>query len=264
MQHAPEEKAQPEFIRQQYAFAAHIRDPLNAAAPADVAPHRMAAYAELFYNNINDFLSNAFPVLRKIHDDNPWHTLVRDYFAKHRARTPLFHEMPREFLDYLNNERSGQKGDYPFISELAHYEWIELELMTAEEKLPAHNPDGELLEGVPLLSPLTRLLHYHYAVHQIGPLNLPQQQDESLTHLLVYRDMQDEIGFIELNPITTRLLQLLNEKPNSNGRELLEQIASELNHPNPTTVIDGGRAVLEELRQRGAILGTRLEGGVPC
>jgi hypothetical protein len=32
----------------QYAFAAHIRDPARAPAPADIAPRRMAVYTELF------------------------------------------------------------------------------------------------------------------------------------------------------------------------------------------------------------------------
>jgi hypothetical protein len=261
MQHTHKQEDLPLFMQRQYEFAARIRDPEHAAAPADVAPKRMAAYAELFYNNIDDFLSNAFPVLRKIHDDVAWHALVRDYFSRHHARTPLFHEMPREFLHYLENERETQDHDYPFMAELAHYEWVELELLTAEDATPAYETDGDLLAGAPVLSPLTRLLSYHYAVHQIGPDNTPGQPDSELTHLLVYRNLQDEIGFIELNPVTARLLQLLTEQPRNSGRVLLEQIATELNHPNPQTVIEGGRTILADLHQRDIILGTHSKGG---
>jgi hypothetical protein len=261
MQSAPNREGLPRFMQQQYAFAAYIRDPQHAAAPADVAERRMAAYAELFYNNIHDFLSNAFPVLRRIHTEEAWHALVRDYFATHRAHTPLFHEMPREFLHYLEREREPHEGDYPFMPELAHYEWIELELLTAEEAIPEHHANGDLLAEVPVLSPLTRILSYHYAVHQIGPDNIPGKPGSELTHLLVYRDRQDEIGFIELNPVTTRLLQLLQEGPHHSGRQLLEQIAAELNHPNAQTVIEGGRAILIDLLQRDIILGTTPEGG---
>ena len=182
---------------------------------------------------------------------------MRNYFASHRARTPLFHEMPREFLIYLEQERETQEDDYPFLRELAHYEWIELELLTAEETVPEHKADGDLLEDSPILSPLTRQLSYHYPVHRIGPDNIPQQPGSMPTHLMAYRNLSDEIGFMELNPVTARLLQLIGELQQLSGRELLEKIAFELNHPNPQTVIEGGQAILEELKQRDIILGTR-------
>ena len=69
MQHVHKQNTMPRFMQRQYAFVARIRDPQHAPAPDDVAPKRMAAYEELFYNNINEGLSNAFPVLRKLHDD---------------------------------------------------------------------------------------------------------------------------------------------------------------------------------------------------
>jgi hypothetical protein len=64
----------PEFTRRQYAFAAHIRDPEHQPAPDDIEDRRMQIYRELFYNNVEGFLSGTFPVLRKIHSDGDWHT----------------------------------------------------------------------------------------------------------------------------------------------------------------------------------------------
>jgi hypothetical protein len=257
MPSVPDTSAQPAFMQRQYAFAARIRDPQNAPAPADIDSRRMDVYEELFYNNIQEFLTNAFPVLRKLHDDEKWHAIVRDYFATHRAHTPLFHEMPREFLHYLQDERGEREGDYPFMLQLAHYEWIELELLTAEDNISNCDSEGDLLNGSLVLSPLTRILSYHYAVQKIGPDHIPQQPDETSTHLLVYRDLKDAIGFIELNPVTARLLQLISEHSAQNGQQLLEQIAAELQHPNPQTVIDGGHEILRDLKQRDIILGTK-------
>ncbi len=62
-------------------------------------------YRELFFNNIEGFLSGNFPVLRKILDDQQWFALVQDFFAKHPCQSPYFSEIPEEFLDYLQNER---------------------------------------------------------------------------------------------------------------------------------------------------------------
>ncbi|NNG12205.1 MAG: DUF2063 domain-containing protein, partial [Halobacteria archaeon] len=56
----------PDFIRRQYEFAAHIRDPKHQPAPADVEDRRMGIYRELFYNNVEGFIAGTFPVLRRI------------------------------------------------------------------------------------------------------------------------------------------------------------------------------------------------------
>ena len=65
-------------------------------------------------------------------------------------------------------------GDPPWLAELAHYEWVELALQIAERRrLPPHDPDGDLLDGVPVLSPLAWPLAYRWPVHRIGPDSSP-------------------------------------------------------------------------------------------
>lgn len=250
--------AEPGFAQQQYAFAAHIRDPESTAAPGDIEDRRMAIYRELFYNNMESFLSNSFPVLREILDDDAWHSLVRDFYARHQSHSPLFLEIPREFLDYLNRERGRQPADPPFLGELAHYEWVELAVSVADSTLPEDvDENGDLLEQLPVLSPLAWPLSYSFPVHRIRPDFQPQDAGEQPTYLLVHRGADDEVSFLELNPVSARLFSLLQENTVSNGRQALEQIAVELHHPDPAAVLDGGRAILEEWRQRAIVLGTR-------
>ena len=95
------------FQRLQYRFAAHLRDPAQHKAPAGIEPRRMKIYRELFYNNVEGFLANAFPVLRRITPDAGWHALVREFFARHRSHEPLFHRVAAEFLKHL--ERRGAR-----------------------------------------------------------------------------------------------------------------------------------------------------------
>ena len=249
----------PDFIRRQYEFAANIRDPEHQPAPADVEDRRMAIYRELFYNNVEGFLSGTFPVLRTLFDDSDWHLLVRDYFSHHRAQTPLFLEIPREFLNWLKNERTDQAGDLPFLYELAHYEWVELALSISEETLDQDdvNPDGNLLAGVPVLSPLAWHLSYRFPVHKIGPDFLPEEAGETPTNIVVYRNREDEVGFMEVNPVTKRLLELVSENDNQTGEQLLNRIAVEMSHPQPDVVIKGGAEILEGLAQKDIIAGTR-------
>ncbi len=253
---------QPGFIRQQRAFAAHIRDPRANPAPPDVEDRRLAIYRELFYNNVESLLAGNFPVLRRLLDDGHWHALVRDFYARHRCETPLFPEIAQELLDYLANEREADPRDPPFLLELAHYEWVELALAIsdAEPDLGAVDPNGDLLAGIPVVSPLAWSLSYRFPVHRIGPDYRPSEPGPEPTHLVVYRDRQDRVGFLEINAVTQRLLTLLHDQPDQpgwTGRALLTQIASELCHPNPELVIASGTSLMHDLRARQILLGTR-------
>jgi hypothetical protein len=252
--------AAPGFIATQMAFAAHIRDPGHAPAPADVEDRRMAIYRELFFNNISGLLEGAFPVLRKLLGDVRWRALIRDFMVHHRAATPLFLELSQEFLDYLGTTRAATAtDDPPFMLELAHYEWVELALgVSDDEPDPTHaNPNGNLLDGVPVVSPLAWNLSYRFPVHRIGPELQPEAPGTAPTHLVVYRNRAERVEFLEINAITQRLLTLLQEPRPRTGRDALQAIATELSHPDPEAVIAAGARMLTDLRRRDVILGTR-------
>ena len=253
------ERPLPRFQQQQLAFTAHIRDPEHNPLPEGVPARRMAIYTELFFNNINEQLSANFPVLRRITADGRWRALVRDFMVRHRSETPLFTEVGQEFLAYLDDEREPQHGDWPFMLELAHYEYVELAvaISTADEALDDHDPEGDLLTGRPLVAPTAWNLTYRWPVHAIGPDHLPAVPPAEPTHLVVYRDRQDAVHFLQINAVTQRLLQLLKEDPACTGLDALNTIAGELGHPQPATVVATGRELLDDLRRRSVILGTR-------
>ena len=245
--------------RAQFAFAAHIRDPGGAPLPAGVEDRRMKIYRELFFNNLRDLLGRSFPVMRRILGTERWEAMVRDWLVRHRAVTPLFLELPREFLHYLAEEREPRPEDPPFLAELAHYEWVELALSIDEREIDDvdADPEGDLLAGRPVLSPLAWSLSYAWPVHRLSPDFQPAEPPPEPTRLVVSRNRADEIGFLEINVVTARLLELLAaaEPAPRTGRECLLQIAAELAHPAPETVVGGGAELLAGLRARDVILG---------
>lgn len=247
------------FQRVQRRFAAHLRDPRKPVPPG-IEPRRMKLYSELFYNNVEGFLASAFPVIRRITPDVPWHAMVRDFFARHRSHDPLFQHIAREFLGYLDRERK-EKSDPPFLRELAHYEWAELALAhdTNEITPELADPDGDLVEGVPVLSPLAWPLRYRYAVHRIGPDFRPRNPEPQILHLVVWRNRADQVKFMQANDVTARLLQLMSAG-RSRGRPMLLRIARELRHPRPELVIEQGAAILKDLAARDIVLGTKHTG----
>jgi len=245
------------FRTAQHVFTQHMRDPENNPAPVGVEDRRIGVYRELVYNNIEGFIANSFPVLRKITADEQWHAMLRDYVCHHQAHTPLFPRMPLEFIQYLEKERHGHPEDPDFMLELAAYEWAEIaiSLDTREIDLDEIDVDGDLLAGVPVLNPIVMPQTYQYPVHQISPDYLPDTPPEVPTYLLVYRRRDDEVGFLELNPVSARLVECIQGNNNKTGLQLLEGIAQELRHPDPQVVINGGYEIMRGMHDKDIILG---------
>lgn len=248
----------PDFQRKQYEFAAHIRDPQKNAAPDGIEDRRMAIYRDLFFNNLRNLLGSTFPVLKKLSGKERWAGLIREFMAKHEAKTPYFLEIPKEFLEFLENEHHSDGDDFPFLLELAHYEWVELALSVSTDSndMSAVNPDGDLLDGVPVISVLAWPFAYRYPVHRISPEFRPQEPGEQPTYLAIYRNPENEISFMELNAVTAGLLgKISNNTEQKTGRELLADLAGEINF-DPDALVEHGADALAELRAADILLGT--------
>ena len=252
--------ALPEFKQAQYAFAAHLRDPANNTAPSGIEDRRLKIYRDLFFNNVSGLMAQTFPVLHSLLSEEKWLRTIRDFYANYECHTPLFTELPKEFLDWLSEHRAAEADDPAFMLELAHYEWVELALSLAPDaELPLEiHHYGDLLNSAPILSPLAWSLSYHFPVHQISPDFQPDTAGEQPTCLVVYRNRDDEIGFIETNPVTVQLLALLaeNGEQQKTGNELLTELATALPQFPAEAIQQGGLQTLEQLRQKDIVLGT--------
>lgn len=249
----------PETLRaQQFRLAAHVRDPEREAPPPGIEDRRLQVYRDLFYNSLQGLLAGNFPVIRKLLDDAGWHALLRDFYREFRCSTPLFPELPREFIQYLQQRAETGRDDPPWLLELAHYEWVELalDLSEASDEDTPHDPQGDLLEGVPVPSPLAWPLAYAWPVHRLAPDFLPAEPLPAPTFLLVRRGPDLRVHFHSLSPLTFRLLQRLAEQPGLTGRAQLEALAEEAGVPDPDAFVGQGRAMLAQLRRDGVLLGT--------
>ncbi len=246
-----------EFQHYQRAFTAHIRDPRAARRPKGVPARRMKVYNTLLYNNLESFLLSCFPVCRKILGKRRWDRLVRTFFRDHACRTPYFRQIPEEFLKYLQDEWAPAPEDPAFLPELAHYEWVELELDTSDRDadLPPYDPAGDLLAGRPLLNPVLRVLAYRWPVHRLSPRYKPAEPPAEPTFTLAFRDAGHQVRFTLINSATARLLNLLQDMPGLTGAQAIAGLEEEMFLPTETLRAHGA-ALLADLRTRGAILGT--------
>lgn len=246
-----------DFQALQRRLAAHLRDPTRP--PPEVGERGLSVYRNLFFSNVKSFLSGAFPVLRKLYADDDWNELARLFYARHRCHSPYFAEIPREFIAYLEDEHERRPCDPPFALELAHYEWLELALARATDETDAAtiNPDGDLMRGVPVPSPLAWQQAYEWPVHRIGPDFRPEQPGAVPTWLVVFRDRKDRVRFLALNRLSALLLEKITEQNGATGAELIRQVARDLVIENVDNALHSGRQMLETMRAKEILLGTR-------
>ena len=238
-----------DFQRYQIAFTAHIRNPSANKKPARVQDTGMAIYREIVFNNILGAVSACFPVCKSVMGARAWRKLVRAFFANHQATTPIFREIPQQFLQFLDT-----KNDLPvYFQSRAHYEWIELAVASLQTDPIKLSKKTDLLNEIPMFAPAHKLLSYDYAVQSISKRHLPKGTEK--TYLLVFRNAENKVKFVELNPITFQLLNIIKENKMT-GKQALTRLAEEIAQPDVAVIITFGEEILADLAKQQAIVGS--------
>lgn len=245
------------FQRVQQTFTAHLRNPDKHRAPSNIEDRRMAVYRELIYNNINGFIESGFPVIHSILSEQEWHNLVRQFIDEHKAASPYFSEVAKEFLLFLEQKQPEVLQIYPFMMELAHYEWVELALMIDPfEASDVETKDSvDLLNEPLLISPVAWPLAYEYNVQHISSDYLPSEKPSTPTFIVVYRNRADSVEFTEINAVTFTLLELIKQNSDKTGAEVLNLLVEQLPQFPAETIKSNGLDILMKLMKRDIILG---------
>jgi hypothetical protein len=234
------------FIETQQAFMQHIKDPDNTVFAGGIEDRRLKIYRELFFNNIMGFLDSGFPVLKSLYNEESWQALGRKFFIEHSCRSPFFVDISKEFVEYLSNEYSMSDTDPVFMQELAHYEWLELDVSIRKSTQVFQPWDG--LSAVPQVqvSELATLVSYQYPVHQISEDFQPTEAGEPV-YLVIYRDTENEVQFTLVNAVSAHLLNSILQLQTASIQQLTEIMISALPQLSSQQINDSLRPVIDQL-----------------
>ena len=216
----------------------------------------MRLYERLFYANLESFLANGFPVLKKMLGGARWRRLVRAFYHRHPCKTPYFREIGQEFLAFLEADNPQELPD--FLVELAHYEATERSLQAAEDPpAPTNlNPTGGLLRQPVVVSPLIRLLSYRHPVQALGSGGAAAAPTPRPTFLIACRRGDGEVKMLASNALTHRLVELLRGE--LSGQQALDALAAEMPNIDRARLQTQGAAILDRLRRAEVLLGVRI------
>ncbi|ABV86829.1 DUF2063 domain-containing protein [Shewanella pealeana] len=243
------------FVKVQQNFMDCIKDP-SLQPPEGIEARRMKIYRELFFNNIDGFISNAFPVLKSLYKEHDWLDLVQKFFITHDCHSPIFLEISQEFLLFLQTEYEATEIDPPFMLELAHYEWLELVVAVAQDNAKHRLITSSDIENKTLcIAATAKIAQYAYDVQHISPKYQPQQPAEQAQFFCIYRDENDDVSFLHLNPLTAQVLAYLSLHESLDYKALLEWLVRTFSHIDSDVLTQGCLQLLTDLSHKGIIKG---------
>ena len=208
-----------ELFALQQQLARAVRQP-ELPPPAGVSADRLAVYRELVLNNVSGFIQSTFPVLRQICGASTFDAYIALFFRQSQLDSPYFVDIPQFFLEWLQAQAQACEAQLeplpPFATELAHYEWLELDLYRRHANWPLDQQTSDTalnLQSQLKLTPLLEVQTYQYPVHQLSVHYQPTAAPTQPTFLALYRDAQQQVKFLQLTALSSASLQLLQQQP---------------------------------------------------
>lgn len=231
----------------QLAFTEYLRTG-DAERPRD---RRQEIYRESVYKNIRQAISDIFPATKHCIQESQWDLTIREFITEANLQTPYFHELGEEFLAYLMNKHKPLATEYPFLVELAHFEWIQFALYIADADLPGHLKASAATENsLWTASPLAIGLTYSHPVHTIDEHNLPINSKHGPTYLLAYRNRNDEVEIMPTDSLSLRIFQLLQAHEGITHLQLFQRLAAELGVHSRDLVLASMQDILGSLADK--------------
>jgi hypothetical protein len=234
--------AAPNSLREfQLEFGRYLRAPRQQKRPSGLPARRVEIYEELLFNNVSGFIHRCFPVSKSLMTAKNWQRLIRVFYRDWRCRSPLFSEIPREFVEFIAN--SNLAIHIPkWMPELMHYEWMELAVDTCE-KVEDAAPVSEVNGPFVYANNTLRILSYQWPVHRISSEYRPRKPQ--VTHILVYRNSSFSVKFLEVNAMSALLVQKFSSDPNVPAT-VLSDLAKEIQHPSPESFVQFGLQLVQD------------------
>ncbi|MDO5103992.1 MAG: putative DNA-binding domain-containing protein [Lautropia sp.] len=169
--------------------------------PNGVAPQGIEAQVAQMRHAMGDIVTRCLPLCQRLIGDDDWKNLLNRFLASDKLHEATYvHQVPRAFIAFLQGADQASQLP-PWMPELAHYEWVEMEVISAPEQAPDYGPQGLAL------SPRLRLQAYDWPVQQIRPDHVAIEP--ALTFFAVYQNRAGDVRFSELSPAAAQLLGIL-------------------------------------------------------
>ncbi len=171
---------------------------------------RLRVYRDLVRGALEDPLPDCFPCTHRLLDEaGAWEACVDAFIASRAVQSPYYRDINPTFVAWLADSAWGQDR-WPFLLALAHFEWIELEVLRwPEDPAPAGLGEDPAPERRAVFDGAFRNLAYGWRVHGStaeAPVPAP-----GAAHLACFRDRDLDFRVLEVDPRSSAFLARCQE-----------------------------------------------------
>ncbi len=223
-------------------------------------------YARLLRENTENLLDSIFPVCRQLVSEQLWSEIIEGYLRQCPPESFHLNAAAQNFPGFLQAYDNGRLStSFPFFSELADFEWIEL----AIEEEPIRVPIGDctpltsqlaITSLTPTVNPVHALRSYNFSVPNLAEAIISGRSDdlvefESKISLVFFRDPHTHLcRTLELGGAAERML--CAAKDNQKTYAELVQVAVAASQPAELEEsVNSALIVLEKFHEAGLFVG---------
>lgn len=201
--------------------------------------------------------------------NNDWEELVGDYYKTFPSTHFDFNKICANFPTYLKEQRGDILAKFPWLAELALYEWLELEkLECAIDVLPGEEVSIDSLEKIsvfaPVLNQTLTLCRFTYPIGEIASYideckRVRKKFAKSDCRMVIYRDPEsDQARFIELGEASAAIVE--SAETSQSYLDLLKLTLSLTPESDPATITVEFLGLVEELQNDNIFVGSIKKG----
>lgn len=205
-------------------------------------------YANLISIGQNDLMDSVYPICKHLVGKG-FPDLVAKYYEHCPPEHFNFNKGAERFSEFLKENGDRYVRKYPFLPELADWEWIELEVMECPQKVETFEEialnSPELFDKfAPVVNPTLTIRKYNYPVSKVVEwvnegVKLPRRVKKGSEILSVYRmPGTDEIKFLELGSNACKIIETAIESKTSYSELIKLVIEGNKNMDPQSAVID--------------------------
>lgn len=209
----------------QSARASFLKDgQLPNALDESIDARGVRTYAELIHIGRSDLMLSIYPGCARLLNKK-WQSTINHYFETYPPDHFRLNMAARGFSQYLKEFGQDHLKKFPYLSDLADYEWVELQLMEDARQIEPkpHKPLSEpeqFEKQAPIVNPVLAIREYDYPVPLIVDYlrdgELPRNISPREVIIAVYRDPETHLGrYVELQAGIHQLVKTAQESKTS-------------------------------------------------
>ncbi len=249
-----------------------LPESVKAIAPAileNLDEKGASVYAGTINWEHHNMADTIFPYCAKAVGED-WDLVVVDYYKNYPSDHFNFNKICRHFPEYLLKKRQDLIKKYPYLAELAHYEWLELEKFEDESEIK--RGDKIPIEGLaeinvycPLVNPTLSICRYEYPIAEISDnfenKKRPKKRfGKKACIMAIYRDAETHhTRFIELGEASAAIIEEAARQETS-YIDLLKLTLSLTAELAPESATLEFLNLIDELQNDNIFVGSKMKG----